>query len=109
MNSLEQHKLVKIFPDYAAEGVWCKEGYPAYLTDLPVSEELREEIRLMARFYETEQDYMPGIDIRHDYILWAYKIACKIKKELPEWTVQFCNSDNELGLKIPVVRHFSEL
>lgn len=104
----DKQKFVCVFPDYIASGLWAYSKVSMPLEDLPISEELKEEINLMNIAYDQEETWK-NIPERHDYDVWSYNLALKIKKELPDWEVEFLNNGNILGLDLPVNNRRSSL
>ncbi|BCI65835.1 hypothetical protein [Acetobacter aceti] len=88
--SLADEKWVRIMGEYGCDGVWHRDGCPAYADELPVSEGLRERLLAWAQRYDDcdfpPEENSPPFDMEA-FARDGLKIARAIKAELPDWTV----------------------
>lgn len=78
---MAEQKWVRIMNDYAAHGVWGKDGGAYYPRDLPISKELQDRILAWAEAFE--DDDASGESLAKD----GLAIAQAVKGELPDWKV----------------------
>lgn len=95
--SLAEEKWVRIMADFAAEGVWNKDGAGESIDQLPITQTLRDRAMAWQRWYEQCDDYFPP-EARDDparkfdtkaFSQEGFQIAQAIKLELPDWTVVY--------------------
>jgi hypothetical protein len=86
---LRRDRWVRIMCDYAADGVWDKEGLPAFAEDLPVSPSLRAMLKAWQDWYEhcdlNEPD--PEVFDLAAHSVMGLCVARLVKRALPDWTV----------------------
>ncbi|MBS0961217.1 hypothetical protein [Acetobacter thailandicus] len=87
---LADEKWVRIMSEYGCEGIWHRDGCPAFADELPVSEGLRERLLAWAQRYD-DYDFPPEehstpFDME-TFARDGLEIVRAIKAELPDWTV----------------------
>ena len=88
---LKEDKWVQIMCDFCADPVWDREGVPAELADLPVSESLQERLRAWQEWYEREADAIDGrptFDVA-SFASEGHALAREVKSALPDWTIVY--------------------
>lgn len=85
-----KEKLVRVFPDALANGIWDSEGRNMQYKNLPVSKEIIRDLKNMSALYDKhDQSHFEITQKLYDFDVMSEEIAVKIKKELPEWRVFF--------------------
>lgn len=100
---LKEDKWVQIMCDFGADPVWDREGAPAELADLPVSQSLRERLRSWQEWYEREADAIDGrsnFDVA-SFALEGHALAREVKLALPNWTIVYLD---EARLKAAIAK-----
>lgn len=90
---------VRVMADYAATGLWDKEGVNISVDTVPISRALAFELGAWQSHYDLLADG-PEWDERRKqhHAKWGLRIAQWVKEELPEWTViYFDESKLRLG------------
>ena len=102
--TLADDKWVRIMCDFGAEPIWDRQGAPAYLYELPVSEELRQRLANWQATFESEGDtpHPPGSISVAAFSAEGIAIARAVKAALPDWTVVYF--DEEKAAPSPVDR-----
>jgi hypothetical protein len=91
-NSLTLQKWVRIMGDFAADGVWNKQGALCDLDDLPVSDALKRRIAAWMDWYDRGADRSDRNAVPFDVRVFSeqgLEIARDVKRELPDWTVVY--------------------
>ncbi len=88
-------RYVRIMCDYCSSGTWSICGGDSDPSGLPVSDALRERIREWQAWYETSELWWEKDDPRYrafpleEFSKQGFEIACRVKTELPHWTVVY--------------------
>jgi hypothetical protein len=95
MNSLIEHKYVKVMCDYCADGIWDKNGASCAIEELPVTTDLHDRIMKWQKMHDRTDCFNENAP---ENIPWnttgmqeGLKIATEIKRQLPDWTVILFN------------------
>lgn len=82
---------VRILCDFAAEGVWNRDGSAGLVDDLPVSPSLKKRITAWQDTYEAiyRWDRKPSIQELTSFAGEGLEIARDVKRQLPHWTVVY--------------------
>lgn len=82
-------KYVCIMCDYGADGVWNKNGDEEARDWLPVTQDIKSRLQRWQEVYDSCQEFNAVNDIT--FMQEGLSIAIEIKKQLPDWTVEFFN------------------
>lgn len=101
---LADTKMVRVMFDYCASGIWDSDGSSVPLEWLPVSEATRELIDRFQRGLDTLPSHEKGTPEEERFADQCMGLgflgACNIKKELPEWKVNFYNYGSYYDLPV---------
>ena len=88
---------VKVMPDYNSTGIWTSLGHVMDLSELPISSQTKELLAIWSDEYDRNDDWKP-VEERmsplfdtKSYADEGFKIAMKIKEELPHYLVAYFN------------------
>ena len=88
MNTLVEHRWVRVMTDYCADPVWDKNGFNADVMDLPVSAELQDSLRAWEDWFDNRASNSP-IPNFEQFNLLGFRMAVEVKRQLPDWVVFF--------------------
>ena len=100
-NQLVADRWVRVLADYSCEGVWQKDGIPADIDELPVSDELRkqflawqEEYNRLWDIYLEDEEYRPEpFPGWNAFSAWGLELAKAVKVQLLDWTVIYYDEE----------------
>ena len=88
IDSFDDERWVRVMTDYCASPVWNRDGLNADLGDLPVSRETADALTAWEDWFDCRpsDDPIPNAEAFVDV---GRRLACTVKRELPDWTVVY--------------------
>ena len=96
-------KWVRVMCDFAAEGLWAKDGAGISMDELPLSREIKQRLLEWQDWFERDcEAYLPPEKRESNFDTAAFskeglEIARAIKSELPDWTVIYFDENKCTG------------
>ena len=110
MDSFDGEHWVRIMTDYCASPVWNRDGCNADLNDLPVSKETADALTAWEDWFDCRPSEDPLLNY-DAFVDVGRRLACAVKRELPEWTVVYHDSslyDTDTDADVEITRAQAE-
>lgn len=87
------HAYVRVMCDYCADGVWTIDGKSMSFNELSISDTLKRRLDAWQAVYDTQDSMDENDNPENDesFMAEGLSIACEMKRQLPEWQIDFYN------------------